>query len=121
MLRLSRGSISFLLTGDIMREAELALISRRAGLASTALKVAHHGSGTSTSAGFLAAVNPRLAVISAGEDNSFGHPDREVVKRLQGSLDPALLYRTDLQGDIDFRTDGERLWVETGSEATVAE
>ncbi len=109
--RLSMGKVSFLLTADIQNEAELELITRRAGLNSTVLKVAHHGSATSTTAGFLAVVNPRLAVISVGEDNSFGHPSREVVVRLEQKLREENIYRTDEHGTIEFITDGQRLWL----------
>ena len=74
VLRINTGKVSFLLTADIMWEAEFELIARRANLASTVLKVAHHGSDTSTTPEFLAVVNPRLAVISVGKDSKFGHP-----------------------------------------------
>jgi len=64
VLRLSMGEVSFLFTADIMQEAEFELIGRRADLTSTVLKIAHHGSSTSTCQEFLAVVNPCLAVIS---------------------------------------------------------
>lgn len=74
-------------------------------------KVAHHGNKTSTTPQFLAAVDPEIAVISAGADNRFGHPDQEVVERLIDSLGEDKVYRTDKHGTIEFITDGERLWV----------
>ncbi len=111
VLRVSLGEISFLLTADIMWPAELELLSRRQALESTVLKVAHHGSETSTTAGFLAVASPRLAVISVGADNDFGHPDPEIMARLEEELGPENIYRTDEQGTIEFITDGERLWV----------
>ena len=95
-----------------LREAELELIARRANLNSTVLKVAHHGSATSTNEEFLAVANPRIAVISVGEDNPFGHPTVEVLDRLQNRLGVKNIYRTDKNGTIDFITDGKRLWVE---------
>jgi len=110
-LRLSMGEISFLLTADIGSEAEFELISRRAGLAVTVLKVAHHGSATSTTGEFLAVVNPRLAVIPAGIDNPFGHPSDEVVGRLERKIGRENIYRTGERGTVEFITDGERLWV----------
>jgi len=113
VLRLLKGKVSFLLTGDIEQEAELELIARRANLRSTVLKVAHHGSDTSTTPEFLAVVNPQLAAISAGEDNPFGHPSHEVINRLEERLDPENIFRTDEQSTIEFITDGERLWVKT--------
>lgn len=111
ILRLSMGKVSFLLTADMMREAELELIYDRANLESTVLKVAHHGSDTSTTPEFLAVVNPQLGVISVGADNEFGHPSEEVMSRLENRLGPENIYRTDEDGTIEFTTDGERLWV----------
>jgi len=106
--------VSFLLTADIRQEAEFELIADRAELSSTVLKIAHHGSDTSTTPEFLAVANPRLAIISVGADNKFGHPSDEVLDRLKERLDPENIYRTDEQGTIEFTTDGERLWVEVG-------
>lgn len=112
VLRLSLGNISFLLTADIMREAEWALIKNRAALTSTVLKVAHHGSETSTTSEFLAVVNPRVAVISCGAENRFGHPSPDVLSRLEVSVGSDNIYCTAEHGTIEFTTDGERLWVE---------
>jgi len=113
VLRLSSGKVSFLLTADIRQEAELELIGQRANLRSTVLKVAHHGSKTSTSAQFLAAVDPEVAVISAGADNPFGHPNTEVVERLIERLSGDKVYMTCENGTIEFITDGEKLWVKS--------
>ena len=110
-MRLSKGNISFLLTADIMREAEFELTTRRANLNSTVLKVGHHGSDTSTTEEFLAVVNPQVAIISAGKDNRFGHPTEEVMDRLKAKLDSEKIYRTDEHGIIEFINDGERRWV----------
>ncbi len=111
VLRLKMGDVSFLLTADIMWEAEFELVTRRAYLTSIVLKVAHHGSGTSTTAEFLAVVNPRLVVISVGKDNPFGLPSDEVVDRLKEKIDPEYIYCTSENGTIEFITDGGRLWV----------
>jgi competence protein ComEC len=117
VLRLGWGQVSFLFTADIREEAEFELIGQRANLKSTVLKVAHHASETSTTSQFLAAVDPELAVISVGADNSFGHPGPEVVKRLIDRLGEDNVYRTDEDGTIEFITDGERLWLSfAGSE-----
>lgn len=112
VLKISYGEVSLLLTGDIMQEAERQLVSNRAELASTVLKVGHHGSDTSTTPEFLAVVNPRLAVICAGADNKFGHPADEVLARLGYEVGEENIFRTDLHGTIEFITNGERLWVE---------
>ncbi len=110
VVRLSYGSTSFLLTADIEADAEKQLASRGAGLASTVLKVPHHGSKTSSTAGFLERVDPALAVISAGRDNSFGHPHASVVRRLEERLGPGSVFRTDRDGTVEVVSDGSRLW-----------
>jgi competence protein ComEC len=114
VLRLEYGTVSFLLTADIKSETEWELVRERAPLASTVLKVAHHGSSTSTTPELLSVVGPGAAVISVGADNDFGLPDAEVVARLKEEVGQDNLYRTDEQGTITFTTDGEKLWVETG-------
>jgi len=111
VLRLSWGQLSFLFTADIREEVEFELIGQRANLKSTVLKVAHHGSKTSTTSQLLAAVAPEVAVISVGADNSFGHPSPEVVERLIDRLGEDNVYRTDEDGTIELITDGKRLWV----------
>jgi competence protein ComEC len=112
VLRLEYGVVSFLLTADIKSEAEWEFVRERAPLASTVLKVAHHGSSTSTTPEFLSVVNPAVAVISVDADNDFGLPDEEVLVRLGEKVGRDNLYRTDEQGTITFTTDGENLWVE---------
>jgi competence protein ComEC len=112
VLRLVWGQSSFLLTGDLEAEAEQWLLRSGQALGSTVLKVAHHGSGGSSTAAFLAAVNPRYAVISVGADNRFGHPDPDVLQRLVG-LGSTQVLRTDESGTVEFTTDGRQLWVET--------
>ncbi len=112
VLRLSWGEISFLLAADIRWEGEFELIKQRANLKSTMLKVAHHGSKTSATPQFLAVVDPEVAVISVGANNTFGHPSPEVVGRLEEKLGKNKVYLTSENGTIEFITDGERLWVE---------
>ena len=111
VLRLSWGKLSFLFTADIREEIEFELIGQRADLRSTVLKVAHHGSKTSTTSQFLGAVDPEVAVICVGTDNPFGHPSPEVLERLTDRLGEDNVYRTDQDGTIEFITDGETLWV----------
>ncbi len=110
VLRLSWKEVSFLLTADIGQEAEWYLIAQRANLKSTVLKVAHHGSRTSTSSEFLAVVDPEAAIISVGAKNRFGLPHTEVVNRLTEQLG-GRVYLTSTHGTIEFITDGDRLWV----------
>lgn len=111
VLRLSWNKVSFLLTADIGREAEWYLIAQRANLKSTVLKVAHHGSQTSTSPQFLAVVNPEVAAISVGANNRFGLPNSEVLDRLTEQVGSDRVYLTSIHGTIEFVTDGNRLWV----------
>jgi competence protein ComEC len=109
VVRLSYGSFSMLLTGDIGEDGEGALMRTGTRLEATVLKVAHHGSRTSTSSEFLHRVNPSIALISAGKDNAFGHPTPEVLERLSGRQ----VLRTDERGDITVTTDGEHVWVDS--------
>jgi len=111
VLRLSDGAMSFLLTGDIMSEAEWELIRERAAIACTVIKVAHHGSDTSSTPEFLAVAGSRAAVISCGAGNRFGHPFASVLGRLEARVGAVNIFRTDKQGTIVFVTDGKRLWV----------
>jgi competence protein ComEC len=114
VLRLVEGEISFMLTGDIERESEQEILYYHAReLESTVLKVAHHGSNTSTCPEFLNAVDPQVAVISVGADNKFGHPSQWVVARLEEMLGEDKIYLTSEHGTITFTTDGEKLWVKT--------
>jgi competence protein ComEC len=110
-LRLSWNEISFLFTADLGKEAEWHLIAQRANINSTVLKVGHHGSLTSTSEQFLAAVNPQIAVISVGADNRFGLPSSEVLDRLVGRIGNDRVYLTSTHGTIEIITDGNKLWL----------
>ncbi|MGH9740284.1 MAG: ComEC/Rec2 family competence protein [Candidatus Acidiferrales bacterium] len=109
VLRLSEGQSHFLLTGDIEKPAEDGLLSAREPLASEFLKVPHHGSKTSSTAPFLATVHPRVAVISVGASNPFGHPAPAVVQRYQRV--GVRLFRTDRDGAVTAIANGNRLLV----------
>ena len=111
VIRVRYGAASFLFTGDLIAAQEKAMLDEGKEPRCTVLKVAHHGSKTSTTEAFLAAAAPRFAVISVGRDNTFGHPAAEVVGRLQNA--GAKIYRTDEDGAVVFRTDGKKMRVET--------
>ena len=111
VLMLSYNEVRFLLSADIEAPAEEALAAAGADLRATVLKVAHHGSKTSSTRAFLDAVAPQVAVVSAGLDNQYGHPAPGVVARLD---DYGTVYTTAGSGDVHFETDGERLWVDAG-------
>ena len=100
ILRCEYENSSVLLTGDIGEEAELQLLADNAGLDCDLLKVAHHGSKHSLCSAFLETVTPRIAVISCGEDNPYGHPHEAVLQRLQNV--GSAVYRTDLTGTVAF-------------------
>ncbi|MBR5914277.1 MAG: DNA internalization-related competence protein ComEC/Rec2 [Selenomonadaceae bacterium] len=105
------GDITFLITGDLIIENENQMLREGVDVKSTVLKVAHHGSKTSSSEEFLQAVNPKCAVICVGYGNNFGHPRAEVLERLENL--GAKIFRTDIDGLIKFKTDGKKLSVET--------
>ncbi|MBD3878734.1 MAG: DNA internalization-related competence protein ComEC/Rec2 [Quinella sp. 1Q5] len=109
--RIRYGEVTFLITGDLVKEIEEQILREGVDVSSTVLKVGHHGSNTSSSEDFLRAVKSKCAVISVGYGNNFGHPRAEVLERLE-SL-PTKIYRTDQDGLIKFRTDGKSLSVET--------
>ena len=108
---LRHGDISFLLTGDIERNAEARLLASNTDLRTTVLKAPHHGSITSSTQTFLNAVEPVAIVVAAGTGNRYGHPHPEVVARLQQAVGQDRVLRTDILGTVELRTDGERLWM----------
>ena len=112
--RVSYGQASFLFTGDLTKDKESQLLAEGINPASTVLKVGHHGSDTSSSEEFLQAAAPQFAVICVGADNSFGHPKKSVLARLQAR--GIQILRTDKQGAVKFCTDGRKMRVETYTE-----
>jgi competence protein ComEC len=111
VMRLEMGRFRMLLTGDMDEAAEEALLRQGTPINALVLKVAHHGADTSTSAPFVEAVQPQMAIVSVGGDNRFGHPDPDVLDRLTDSGCEVL--RTDRQGTIELITDGERYWIKS--------
>jgi competence protein ComEC len=111
VLRVRYGSRSFLLTGDVERPIERRMLEEDEIQSVDVLKVAHHGSRTSSTESFLSAANPAFAIISVGADNSYGHPNRDVLDRL--GEHHAEVLRTDRNGLVTVRTDGRHLTVET--------
>jgi len=101
VLRLVCGTQSMLLTGDIEREAEREMLSTFLDLKSDVLKVAHHGSRTSSTPEFLRRVDPESAVIPVGKWNKYRHPAPDVIRRYKALGIP--LFRTDDQGAVIFK------------------
>ncbi len=110
VLSLEWKNIAFLFTGDITAQVEDYLTNQQntgQKLKATVMKVPHHGSRSSSTAALLKAVNPALAVTSCGRRNIYGFPAREVVSRFKEHY--IQLYRTDLDGAVQFKTDGQEL------------
>jgi competence protein ComEC len=111
VIRLVYGSVAVLLTGDIEREGEEALLRTGVDLRADLLKVPHHGSKTSSSDALLDAVRPRSAIISVGERSRFGHPHRAVVDRY---LDRGIrVYQTGRDGAVSAQIDGATALITT--------
>jgi len=108
--RLAYGTTTVLLTGDAPISVERVLMAEDgASLKSTVLKLGHHGSRTSSLPGFISLVQPKFAIISAGEGNRYGHPHQEVLASLQKQNIRTL--RTDVEGRIILLSDGKSLSV----------
>ena len=110
VMRFADGATSFLLTGDIEQREERAIVDEGSPLAADFLKVPHHGSKTSSTVPFLDAVRPRVAVVSVGENNAYGHPSESVVERY--AEDGVRLLRTDRNGAVTTLSDGRGLSVQ---------
>lgn len=111
VVRVRYGAVRFLLTGDAESGEEAWLLSHASGrLAADVLKTGHHGSSTSSTAAFLDAVAPRVALVSVGSGNTYGHPSAEVMRRLVER--GATVLRSDQLGSVVVRTDGESLELE---------
>jgi len=105
VVKATYGEISFLFTGDAEKNTEAELVQEGLPLEAQVLQLGHHGSRTSSSLGFLLAVNPKLAIYSAGLGNDYGHPHGEVVDRLRILGIP--VFGTDQYGTIVIKTDGQ--------------
>jgi competence protein ComEC len=111
VIRVTDGAMQFLLPGDIEQRVENNLVAANAPLAADFLKVPHHGSKTSSTEPFLGAVKPRIAVVSVGEANAYGHPAENIVERYAN--DGVRLLRTDRDGAVTALSDGQNISVHT--------
>lgn len=109
VVMLTYGDNKFLFTGDAEEESEKEILSNYSDISADVLKIGHHGSSTSTSNNFLYAVNPKIAVISCGENNSYGHPHKETIQKLiENNIKT---YITKDVGTIIIESDGKDLYV----------
>lgn len=116
VILLRHGDIKVLFTGDISSDVEKDLVNNSDIHDIDLLKVAHHGSDTSSCYEFLYYTNPRFAVISSDGGARYGHPTANVLSRFRDQ--GAVLYRTDLQGDIRAVSDGKDLTITTQRQTT---
>lgn len=107
VIRIKYGDTSFLFTGDTVQNEENEIINSGYDIESTVLKVAHHGSDSSTGYYFLRTVWPKFAVISVGGNNTYGHPTDNVLSRLRDA--DVKCYRTDMNGTIHCVSDGKKV------------
>ncbi|MEK4566733.1 ComEC/Rec2 family competence protein [Alkalihalobacillus sp. FSL R5-0424] len=110
-LRLTYGEVSFLFTGDAEKPAEQEMVDTGLDLQSEVLIMGHHGSNTSSHDFFLEEVQPDIAIYSAGENNSYGHPGESAIRRVEKV--GADIYGTIENGTVNVRTDGQTIRVET--------
>lgn len=117
-MRLDYGDFSMMLTGDAEEQTEHRWLTKDLNLRATVLKVAHHGSKYATSQEFVNRVTPRVAIVSCGEWNRYGHPSQVVLDRLKSV--GATLYRTDMHGEISIVSRGRQndFVVKTSKEPT---
>lgn len=104
--RLNIGENYILLTGDAEKATEYQLVNSSVDLRSQIFQVGHHGSKSSSGEEFLKAVLPEIAVIQTGKNNRYGHPHQEILDRLKNAS--VKIFRTDLDGDIEFLCDIEK-------------
>jgi competence protein ComEC len=110
-IKLSFGKNSFLFTGDAESLSEEEMLKNGIDLTADVLKLAHHGSTSSSSDAFLDAVDPSYAVINVGKDNEYGHPHAQTLQSMKER--EIKVYRTDVQGSVVFTTDGSTISVNT--------
>ena len=107
VIKLTHGNTKFLFTGDAEKTSEKDILNSNVDLSSNILKVGHHGSHSSSSKEFLDKVNPKMAIISCGKNNDYGHPHKETMKELKKRN--IEVYRTDIDGNILLTSDGENI------------
>jgi len=116
-LRITYGDVTFLFTGDTEEEGERKILNSGQNVTADIFQMGHHGSKTSNTSAFLDKVNPKVAIISASENNQYGHPHDEVVNRVKDKgID---LYSTHINGTVIVKTDGNTYKVTTNKDGNV--
>ncbi|ACO86159.1 ComEC/Rec2 family competence protein [Clostridium botulinum] len=107
VVKLTHGNTKFLFTGDAEKTSEKDILNSNEDLSSNVLKIGHHGSHSSSSKEFLDKIDPKIAIISCGKNNDYGHPHKETMKELnKRNIE---VYRTDIDGNIVLTSDGENI------------
>lgn len=119
VLRVEYGKNSFIFMGDAEVEEETQIINEYKNISADVIKIAHHGSASSSSKELLDAVKPQYAIVSVGKDNSYGHPVQATLDIISNAK--ATIYRTDLQGDITVKSDGKKISISTEKSVTDTE
>lgn len=107
VIKFNYGNNKFLFTGDAQKLSEDEMIKKDYDLSCDVLKVGHHGSRSSTSDEFLKLVTPKIAVISCGKGNDYGHPHKPTLDKLKNIN--VIIYRTDIDGTITLVSDGNKI------------
>ncbi len=116
--KLTSGNRSFLFTGDMEKDAELELVNSWLNLSADVIKIPHHGSSSSSSSAFVKRVRPSYAVVSVGDDNTYGHPNSEVLNRYR--LIGGKVISTMNSGSVVFITDGNEITYITSEQENAA-
>lgn len=107
VIKVTFGKTSFLFTGDAEKTSEREILENNPGINVDVLKIGHHGSMTSTTDNFLEAVSPRIAIISCGNNNEYGHPHDGTLQKLKENN--ITIFRTDFDGNIVLESDGNKI------------
>lgn len=104
------GKTAFLFSGDAGIKEEKSLVLSQQNLQAEIYQVGHHGSKTSSSMEFLTSIQPKISIISAAKENTFGHPHPETMQRLNNLK--STIYQTAQAGDLIFYSDGQKVWLQ---------
>lgn len=107
VIKITYGNSKFLFTGDAEKLSEKEILNKNYDISSDVIKIGHHGSSSSSSKAFLDKVSPKIAIISCGKNNDYGHPHRETINEL--TKRKIQIYRTDVDGTIILKSDGHKI------------